>query len=325
MSSTMSLNAAACAGVRPQVASKRPGVTSVGHGASSSVSWSSVGLFTSSGRFLRGPLTMKAAPATAATSKETSEQYTGRRVVLTREEGKNGDMCARLTARGIDCLEMPLIESVVGPDRDALPAALNDPEGWTWVCITSPEAAKVFLEAWQEAGRPDLPIATVGKGTAKILAAHYATGALTAATFTPSKANADTMVLELPVHGDSTRVLYPASAKAASTLQDGLAARGANVTRLNTYSTEKVTAVGPDVLQQALAADVVTFGSPSAVKAWMALTGLDPTAEDHPAYACIGGTSAKACDTIGLPGVLFPENPGVDGWEGVVLKALEAR
>ena len=44
-----------------------------------------MGLFTSSGRFLRGPLTMKAAPATAATSKETSEQYTGRRVVLTRE------------------------------------------------------------------------------------------------------------------------------------------------------------------------------------------------------------------------------------------------
>ena len=41
--------------------------------------------------------------------------------------------------------------------------------------------------------------------------------------------------------------------------------------------------------------------------------------------ACIGGTSAKACDTIGLPGVLFPEDPGVDGWEGVVLKALEAR
>ena len=172
--SSASLNAAACAGVRPQVASKRPGVTAVGHGASSPVSWSSVGLFTSSGRFLRGPLTMKAAPATAATSKETSEQYTGRRVVLTREEGKNGDMCARLTARGIDCLEMPLIESVVGPDRDALPAALNDPEGWTWVCITSPEAAKVFLEAWQEAGRPDLPIATVGKGTAKI-SSHCAT------------------------------------------------------------------------------------------------------------------------------------------------------
>ena len=96
------------------------------------------------------------------------------------------------------------------------------------------------------------------------------------------------------------------------------------VTRLHTYSTENVTAVDPAVLARALAADVVTFGSPSAVKAWMALSGLDPAASDHPAYACIGGTSAKACDKIGLPGVLFPEDPGVDGWEGVVLKALEA-
>ena len=171
---------------------------------------------------------MKAAPATAAASKET-EQYAGRCVVLTREEGKNGDMCSRLTARGIDCLEMPLIETVNGADRDALPAALNDPEGWTWVCITSPEAAKVFLEGWTEAGRPDLPIATVGAGTARILAEHYASGALAAPTFTPSKANADTMVVELPVD-ESSRVLYPSSAKAASTLQDGLAARGATVT-----------------------------------------------------------------------------------------------
>ncbi|ACO64884.1 urophorphyrin III synthase [Micromonas commoda] len=320
--SSASLHAAVCAGVRPHVASKRFCVTSVGHGASSPVSWSSIGLFSSSGRFLRGPLSMKAAPATAAASKET-EQYAGRCVVLTREEGKNGDMCSRLTARGIDCLEMPLIETINGADRDALPAALNDPEGWTWVCITSPEAAKVFLEGWTEAGRPDLPIATVGAGTARILAEHYASGALAAPTFTPSKANADTMVVELPVD-ESSRVLYPASAKAASTLQDGLAARGATVTRLDTYSTENVTAVDPAVLARALAADVVTFGSPSAVKAWMALSGLDPAASDHPAYACIGGTSAKACDKIGLPGVLFPEDPGVDGWEGVVLKALEA-
>ena len=47
---------------------------------------------------------------------------------------------------------------------------------------------------------------------------------LAAPTFTPSKANADTMVVELPVD-ESSRVLYPSSAKAASTLQDGLAAR----------------------------------------------------------------------------------------------------
>ena len=98
-------------------------------------------------------------------------------MVLTREEGKNGDMRERLSVRGIEVLEMPLIETAPGADADALPAALADAAGWDWVCITSPEAAKVFLRGWREAGEPDVPIATVGKGTAKALKGEYAQAA----------------------------------------------------------------------------------------------------------------------------------------------------
>ena len=192
------------------------------------------------------------------------------------------------------------------------------------MCITSPEAAKVFLRGWHEAGEPDVPIATVGKGTAKVLKGEYARGALTREAFTPSKADAATLAGELPLTAKSARVLYPASAKAASTLQEGLRSRSARVTRLNTYSTEKVTAVDADAMALAKAADVVTFGSPSAVKAWLALSGLSDEKVEHPLYACIGGTSARACDEVGLPGVLFPESPGVDGWERVVLDALDS-
>jgi len=302
------------------------------------------GVFTTSGRYLRGPTAVVAGAAVASSSNSpvaaaadaTTKMYMGRRVVLTREEGKNGDLLKRLESRGVECVEMPLIESVDGEDRAALPTALTDPAGWTWVCITSPEAANVFLQAWRAAGKPDLPIATVGAGTAKIIAPEYATGALTAPTFTPSKATAETLVAELPLLpavaaegkiSSPPRVLYPASAKAERTLQDGLAARGAAVVRLNTYSTEPVTSLDAAVLTAAKAADVITFGSPSAVKAWVALSGLDGTtaAAQHPLYACIGGTSAKACNKIGLPGVMFPENPGLDGWEGAVLEALDTR
>jgi len=264
--------------------------------------------------------------ATSTAAGATDATYAGRRVVLTREEGKNGDMRARLSVRGIEVLEMPLIETAAGADAAALPAALADAAGWDWVCITSPEAAKVFLRGWREAGEPDVPIATVGKGTAKALKGEYARGALTREAFTPSKADAATLAGELPLTAKSARVLYPASAKAASTLQEGLRSRGARVTRLNTYSTEKVTAVDPDAMALAVAADVVTFGSPSAVKAWLALSGLadEEGRGAHPLYACIGGTSARACDKVGLPGVLFPESPGVDGWERVVLDALDS-
>ena len=253
----------------------------------------------------------------------TDATYEGRRVVLTREEGKNGDMRARLSVRGIEVLEMPLIETATGADADALPAALADATGWDWVCITSPEAANVFLRAWREAGEPDVPIATVGKGTSKVLKEEYARGALTREAFTPSKADAATLAEELPLSSNA-RVLYPASAKAASTLQEGLRRRSARVTRLNTYSTEQVTAVDADAMALAKAADVVTFGSPSAVKAWLALSGLADERVAQPLYACIGGTSARACDKVGLPGVLFPESPGVDGWERVVLDALDS-
>jgi uroporphyrinogen-III synthase len=261
--------------------------------------------------------------ATSTAAGATDATYAGRRVVLTREEGKNGDMRERLSVRGIEVLEMPLIETAPGADADALPAALADAAGWDWVCITSPEAAKVFLRGWHEAGEPDVPIATVGKGTAKALKGEYARGALTREAFTPSKADAETLAAELPLSANA-RVLYPASAKAASTLQEGLESRGARVTRLNTYSTEKVSAVDADAMALAKAADVVTFGSPSAVKAWLALSGLAGEGVAHPLYACIGGTSARACDKVGLPGVLFPESPGVDGWERVVLDALDS-
>lgn len=259
-------------------------------------------------------------------------KYAGKRVVLTRETGKNGDMRQRLEKHGVEVVEMPLIETAVGVDRSRLAAALVHENGWDWICITSPEAAAVFLEAWEVAGKPDVPIATVGKGTARILKSEYESGALTAATFTPSTANAETLVAELPVSGDvkkKTRVLYPASAKATSTLQDGLEARNAEVTRLNTYSTEKVTSVSHDAMSLARHADVVTFGSPSAVKAWLALSGLGDAgvargAKKHPLYACIGGTSAKACNKLGLPGASFPQQPGVDGWEQTVLEALDS-
>lgn len=46
-----------------------------------------------------------------------------------------------------------------------------------WVCITSPEAASVFLEGWRAAGRPPVRLAVVGAGTAKTFEEAAASGA----------------------------------------------------------------------------------------------------------------------------------------------------
>lgn len=91
-------------------------------------------------------------------------------VVLTREKGKNEIVRDLLTLRGIECMEVPMVETEKGPDAELLPRALQN-ESFDWVCITSPEAAVVFIEGWKEAGRPDVRIAVVGKGTGKVLEA----------------------------------------------------------------------------------------------------------------------------------------------------------
>ena len=110
-------------------------------------------------------------------------------------------------------------------------------------------------------------------------------------------------------------MLYPASAKAANTLQGGLADRGFTVRRLNTYSTEPAAWDEAD-LQAAKAADIVTFASPSAVAVWAERVG---TAQP---VACIGETSAEASDRAGFGTVAFPDAPGMGGWvEAVVFIA----
>lgn len=45
-----------------------------------------------------------------------------------------------------------------------------------WVCITSPEAASVFIEGWRAAGRPAVRLAVVGEGTGRVFTAGAADG-----------------------------------------------------------------------------------------------------------------------------------------------------
>eukprot|EP00197_Chlamydomonas_leiostraca_P010590 CAMPEP_0202867360 /NCGR_PEP_ID=MMETSP1391-20130828/9267_1 /ASSEMBLY_ACC=CAM_ASM_000867 /TAXON_ID=1034604 /ORGANISM="Chlamydomonas leiostraca, Strain SAG 11-49" /LENGTH=287 /DNA_ID=CAMNT_0049547399 /DNA_START=64 /DNA_END=927 /DNA_ORIENTATION=- len=239
-------------------------------------------------------------------------------VVLTREKGKNGKMMKALGKLNMDCIELPLIEHTDGPDKARLPDALKA-GGFDWVAVTSPEAAAVFLEGWEAAGKPQVRVAVVGGGTGEVLAAAGVTPA-----FTSSKALGKTMGSELPhVPGGSGVVLYPASAKASTDLQDSLTASGFSVNRIHTYSTTGVKAadVPKDVMAAALAADIVTFGSPSAVKAWVALVGKE-VADKKPSV-CIGSTSARACEAAGLTHILYPDAPGIDGWVGCVVQAAE--
>ncbi|GIL92407.1 hypothetical protein Vretimale_6475 [Volvox reticuliferus] len=236
------------------------------------------------------------------------------KVLLTREPGKNEKMRGALTWKGFTCKELPLIEHTAGPDRDRLPSLLSAAaEQYDWVTITSPEAAAVFLEGWDQAGKPKVRVAVVGGGSGEVLLQ----GGITP-DYVPSKALGKVMGLELPrIPGGTGRVLYPASVKATTDLQDSLAAAGFEVHRINTYNTVPVKSVPESLLREALTADVVTFGSPSAVKAWVGLAGLEVA--NSKVNACIGATSAKACAAAGITeNVYFPDSPSIEGWVDAV-------
>ncbi|EIE21204.1 tetrapyrrole biosynthesis, uroporphyrinogen III synthase [Coccomyxa subellipsoidea C-169] len=239
-------------------------------------------------------------------------------VVVTRERGKNVKLMKSLQQRGISVLELPLVETAVGPDRSELPDALTAGDH-DWVIVTSPESASVFLQGWREADKPQVRLAVVGSGTGVVIEA--AGEADLPVAFTPSKANAEHLSAELPLEGEG-RVLYPASAKAGAGLQEGLEARGFSVRRLNTYNTVPVQSLPAADVEAAKQARVVAFASPSAVKAWLACVGDQESADV--AIACIGSTSARAAEKLGLKRIYYPDSPGLEGFVVSIVEALEA-
>ncbi len=232
-------------------------------------------------------------------------------IALTRELGKNVKLEKLLLAQGLRVQEIPCIAFEDGPDRARLPDALKE-KNWEYIVITSPEAADVFLDGWEKAGRPAVRVASVGSGTEQALRQGGVE-----AVFRPSKATGKTLAEELPGPTADGSVLYPASCKAKTEVQGGLAARGFSCTRLNTYDTVSARWT-PAQAEAAAAAAVVALASPSAVKVWAERVGTGAAA------ACIGETSAAACREAGFRRVFWPDSPGIDGWAAAVSDALAA-
>ena len=251
-------------------------------------------------------------------SRAAVDRLTSSAVILTREKGKNDKVRDMLDKLGIQSLEVPMVETTPGPDVAQLPVVLKS-TAFDWVAITSPEAANVFVEGWRAAGKPEVRIGVVGKGTGKVLEAMNDPELLP--QFTPSIANAEHMGPELPfIEGGSNAVLYPSSAKASTVLQEGLERRGFRVTRLNTYNTVTVQSIDAETLDAAKRARVVAIASPSALRAWVEHVGQAHA--EQMTIACIGSTSARAAEKLGLKNVVFAEEPGLEMFVQTIREAV---
>ncbi|KAL1543242.1 uroporphyrinogen-III synthase [Salvia divinorum] len=257
-------------------------------------------------------------------SVSASTSLSNPRVVVTREHSKNGRLIDALENRGINCLELPLVQHTQLPGFDKLSSLLRS-NSFDWIIITSPEAGTVFLDAWTAAGTPNVRVGVVGAGTSSVFGKiGPSLKEILNVAFVPSKAIGKVLAAELPKLGNARcTVLYPASAKASNEIEEGLAKRGFEVMRLNTYTTEPVSNVDQMVLDQALVAPVIAVASPSALRAWVSLIPEEQQWDN--AVACIGETTALVAKKLGMKNIFFPANPGIEGWIDSILEALEAQ
>ncbi|KAJ1626512.1 tetrapyrrole biosynthesis, uroporphyrinogen III synthase [Pavlovales sp. CCMP2436] len=232
----------------------------------------------------------------------------GRRAVyLTREVEKNGPLRAELETRGLLCGELPCIEHRLLAGNAQLSELLAQKQ-WQWVLVTSPEAGSLLVDAWEKAQRPALRVATVGPGTTKVLVP-----ALLEVQFEPTKATGKMLAAELPASAvaSDAPVLYPASARAPTTVQDGLGARGFSVHRVDTYTTESPEWTA-EMQATAKAAEFAAFASPSALETWFEHAGNGAT------VICIGETSGARAKELGFERVHYPSKPGLKTWAALI-------
>lgn len=235
----------------------------------------------------------------------------GRVVATTRAHDPDDALVTRLVAEGARVLRWPTITTDEPRDPRPLVEAARSLATYDWIAFTSPRAVAVLAaHAVPPAGRPK--VAAVGGATAAALS-ERGWPADVVAHGGGARALADAMNASATMKG--ARVLFPASSLARPTLEEALDTEGAHVDRVEAYHTHPVPPDGARVRADlALGVDVVTFASPSAVRALA--TALDddlPTALEGTGVAAIGKTTAAALDDLGVRDVAIGPRAGMDG------------
>jgi uroporphyrinogen III methyltransferase/synthase len=225
----------------------------------------------------------------------------GLKVVVTRPRAQAEDLVRGLTEAGAAVVALPVIAIADPTEVGALAEAAGRAGEYDWIVFSSANAVDRFVGRLRD-GRElgGVSVAAVGPATAAALADHHLV-----ADLVPSEATAEALLAAMPAAPTGSagpgpgRVLFPRAAEARDVLGPGLRAKGWEVDEVEAYRT--VTA-GPvdgataDVLAVAVAADVITFSSPSTVDRYLELSGGRVPA----VVACIGPVTADAARRAGL-------------------------
>jgi uroporphyrinogen III methyltransferase/synthase len=227
------------------------------------------------------------------------------RVVVTRSAEDASSLSTKLAASGFEVLEVPTIRITDAADGGAaLRSALNEPDSFEWVVVTSRHGAARVAAALGD--RTALvKLAVIGPATA---AAARDLGL--AVELVPDRFVAEGLlaVFPPPVAGRD-RVLVAQADLARPVLVDGLRVQGWQVTAVEAYRTVAAP-VRAAVAEQVAAAGAVAFTSASTVDNFLAALGPERV---PPVVACIGPVTEAAARRHGLGGIVVADVHTLDG------------
>jgi uroporphyrinogen III methyltransferase/synthase len=225
---------------------------------------------------------------------------TGKTVAVTRARAQASVLARKLSDLGARVVQAPAIRTV------ALEGEPLDPSGYDLICVTSPSGvdalfARLAGDARSLAGAT---IAAIGPGTARALAGHGIV-----ADVLPERFVAESLVealADIPVR----RALVARAKVARDVLPDALRERGAEVDVLDLYETV-AEPLGGRALNDALAADYVTFTSSSTVRFFLEAAGAD--ARPSGRIVSIGPVTSETLRERGLEVDVEAAQHDVDG------------
>jgi uroporphyrinogen III methyltransferase/synthase len=241
----------------------------------------------------------------------------GKRVVVTRARDQASGLKARLRELGATVIELPTIVIDDPPDGGgALRRAAADVGSYEWLVLTSANGAQRFLECLHDArDLGGVRVAAIGPGTSAVLA-----NANIRADLVPHAYVAEALLDEFPsrTDGGAGRVLIARASVARDVLPDGLRARGWEVDVVDAYQT-RTDKPPASALDDAAAADIITFTSSSTVERFLEIAGASRV---PPLVACIGPVTAATARAHGITVDVEAPVHSVDGLVDAVVDAV---
>jgi uroporphyrinogen III methyltransferase / synthase len=192
----------------------------------------------------------------------------GRTVAVTRARTQASGLARRLASLGADVVQAPTIRT------QPLPGPPLDPSPYDLVCLTSPNGVDCLFERLDDGTHPpgdaralsQARIAAIGPGTARALREK---GII--ADVMPERFVAESLV-EALADVSAHRALVARASEARDVLPDALRTRGIDVDVVALYETV-AEPLSARALEQARAADYITFTSSSTVRFFVEAVG----------------------------------------------------